>query len=107
MDEKDESIARCKVPGCKDQKVGRGSKETKKYNTTNLVNHLKKHRVDYEKLCALKSAKDVKDKRKRDEDDDAEDDDDEEQMERTSSGRLRSKKDRDRETHFSRSSPLF
>ena len=106
VDEADEATAICKVPGCKDRKVGRGNKETKKYNTTNLISHLKKHRVDYEKYCALKSAKESKEKRKRDEaEDDGEEGDDEEQMESTSSGRLRSKKDR--ETFLKKQSSLL
>ena len=94
VDDDDESTANCKVPGCKDKKVGRGNKETKKYNTTNLITHLKKHRVDYEKYCSLKMAKDSTDKRKR-EAEDEEGEDDEDQMESTSSGRLRNKKDRE------------
>ena len=31
VDDDDESTANCKVPGCKDKKVGRGNRET---NTT-------------------------------------------------------------------------
>ena len=95
IDDGDESTAICKVPGCKDKKVGRGNKETKKYNTTNLITHLKRHKVDYEKYCSLKMAKEASEKRKRDDEEGEDDGDDEEQMESTSSGRLRSKKDRE------------
>ena len=95
VDDDDESTANCKVPGCKDKKVGRGNRETKKYNTTNLINHLKKHRVDYERYYSHKMAKEAPDKRKRDNEEAEDDRDDEEQMESTLSGRLRSKKDRE------------
>ena len=100
IDEENEALAICKVPSCKDRKVGRGNRETKRYNTTNLISHLKRHRVDYEKYCSLKAAK-VPDKRKRDSDDD----DEEELMEGTSCGRLRSKKDR--ETFIMKQSSLL